>query len=90
MGKNGLYPAREGEERVLNAGGSSFEASLFEVLYWFAMIAMSLVLAGITVALFLTGLKMVKSSRKGLGAGCIAFSLVAAVMIFLMVDRQFL
>ena len=74
----------------MNAGGSSFEASLFEVLYWFAMIAMSLVLAGITVALFLTGLKMVKSSRKGLGAGCIAFSLVAAVMIFLMVDRQFL
>lgn len=87
MGKNGLYPAREGEERVLNTG---VEASLFEVLYWFAMIAMSLVLAGITVALFLTGLKMVKSSRKGLGAGCIAFSLVAAVMIFLMVDRQFL
>lgn len=90
MGNNGLYPTREGEERVLNTGGSSFEASLFEVLYWFAMIAMSLVLAGITVALFLTGLKMVKSSRKGLGAGCIVFSLVAAVMVFLMVDRQFL
>lgn len=63
---------------------------LFEILYWFAMIAMSLMLAAITVMLFITGLKFAKGSRKGLGAGCIAFSLVAAVMVFFMVERQFL
>ncbi len=62
---------------------------MFEVLYWFAMIAMSLVLAGITVALFLTGIKMAKTARKGLGIGCIVFSLVAASMVVMMVNRQF-
>ncbi|GIO86685.1 hypothetical protein J25TS5_36170 [Paenibacillus faecis] len=65
------------------------EAALFEILYWIAMIAMSLVLAGITVLLFITGLKFAKGSRKGLGAGCILFSMVAAGMVVLMVDRQF-
>lgn len=65
------------------------EAAVFEVLYWFAMIAMSLVLAAITVLLFITGLKFAKGSRKGLGAGCIVFSLVAACMVFIMVERQF-
>jgi len=73
----------------LNTGNSSFEANLFEVLYWFAMIAMSLVLAGITVALFLTGLKMAKTTRKGLGMGCIVFSLAAASLVVMMVNRQF-
>ncbi|WP_068783367.1 hypothetical protein [Paenibacillus phocaensis] len=73
----------------MNTGDSSFEAALFEVLYWFAMIAMSLVLAGITVALFLTGIKMAKTARKGLGIGCIVFSLVAASMVVMMVNRQF-
>lgn len=73
----------------MNTGDSSFVASMFEVLYWFAMIAMSLVLAGITAVMFLTGLKMIKTARKGLGAGCIVFSLVAACMVVLMVNRQF-
>ncbi|MDU4698333.1 MULTISPECIES: hypothetical protein [Paenibacillus] len=73
----------------MNTGSSSFEAALFEVLYWFAMIAMSLVLAGITVALFLTGLKMAKTTRKGLGISCMIFSLVAASLVVLMVNRQF-
>ncbi|MGG6310156.1 hypothetical protein [Paenibacillus macerans] len=73
----------------MNTGDSSFAASFFEVLYWFAMVAMSLVLAGITVALFLTGLKMVKTARKGLGISCIVFSLVAASMVAVMVNRQF-
>lgn len=53
------------------------------------MIAMSLVLAGITVALFLTGLKMAKTTRKGLGIGCIVFSLAAASLVVMMVNRQF-
>ncbi|MCT2195004.1 hypothetical protein M3G15_07615 [Paenibacillus sp. p3-SID1389] len=73
----------------MNTEGSSFEAALFEVLYWFAMIAMSLVLAGITVALFLTGIKMARTTRKGLGIGCIVFSLAAACMVIMMVNRQF-
>lgn len=65
------------------------EAAVFEVLYWFAMIAMSLVLAGITVLLFITGYKFAKGSRKALGAGCMLFSLIAACMVVFMVDRQF-
>ncbi|MGZ7440858.1 hypothetical protein [Paenibacillus sp. TH7-28] len=74
--------------KVLDTG-QSFEAKFFQILYWFAMIAMSLILAAITVALFLTGFKMIKSSRKGLGIGCIVFSLVAAGMVVMMVNRQF-
>ncbi|RCX19681.1 hypothetical protein DFP94_104134 [Fontibacillus phaseoli] len=62
---------------------------LFEVLYWFAMIAMSLVLAAITVLLFFTGFRFMKGTRKGLGAGCILFSLVAACMVAFMVEKQF-
>jgi len=64
-------------------------SALFEVLYWFAMIAMSLVLAAITVAVFLFGFKTIKTSRKGLGISCIIFSIVAAGMIVLMVNKQF-
>jgi hypothetical protein len=64
-------------------------SALFEVLYWFAMIAMSLVLAAITVAVFLFGFKAIKTSRKGLGIGCIIFSVVAAGMVVLMVNKQF-
>ncbi len=63
--------------------------NMFEILYWFAMIAMSLMLAAITVMLFITGFKFAKGSRKGLGAGCIAFSLVAAGMVVFMVEKQF-
>ncbi|WMT40241.1 hypothetical protein RE628_23730 [Paenibacillus sp. D2_2] len=64
-------------------------SALFEVLYWFAMIAMSLVLAAITVAVFLFGFKAIKTLRKGLGISCIIFSVVAAGMIVLMVNKQF-
>ncbi|RUT48803.1 hypothetical protein EJP82_01810 [Paenibacillus anaericanus] len=63
--------------------------TLFEILYWFAMIAMSLVLAAITVALCVIGFKFIKDSRKGLGLGCILFSLVSTSMIILMVNKQF-
>jgi hypothetical protein len=76
-------------------GGSTLEADgsfvpgLFEVLYWVAMIAMSLVLAAITVGLCVIGVKFMKDSRKGLGLGCIIFSLVAASMVTLMINMQF-
>lgn len=64
-------------------------AALFEVLYWIAMIGMSLSLVGITVLIFVIGFRFIKDKRKGLGAGCIAFSLVAASMIVLMLNKQF-
>ncbi|MFD3260341.1 hypothetical protein ACE3MQ_17265 [Paenibacillus lentus] len=67
----------------------SFTASLFEVLYWVAMIAMSLVLIAITVAVFAIGIKFIKNSRKVLGSGSILFSIIATVMIVLMLQRQF-
>jgi hypothetical protein len=68
---------------------NTFVPKLFEALYWISMIAMSLVLAAITVALFITGFKFIKNSRKGLGIGCIVFSILAASMVTLMVNKQF-
>lgn len=53
------------------------------------MIAMSLVLAAITVTVFLFGFKAIKTSSKGLGISCIVFSVVAAGMVVLMVNKQF-
>ncbi|MNI15249.1 hypothetical protein D3C73_685430 [compost metagenome] len=68
---------------------NSIAPSVFKILYWFSMIAMSLVLAAITVVLFMFGIKTLKGSRKILGAGCILFSLIAAAMVVLMINRQF-
>lgn len=67
----------------------SAEAGFFEVMYWISMIAMSLFLGAITIAIFVSGVKFIKGSRKFLGYGCMVFSVIAAYMIFLMVDRQF-
>lgn len=66
------------------------EGAIIEVLYWFGMVAMSLMLAAITVLLFITGIKFTRSNRKGLGVGSIIFSLIAAAMVILMINRQFL
>lgn len=64
-------------------------AALFEVLYWIAMVGMSLSLVAITVLIFVIGFKFIKDKRRGLGAGCIAFSLIAAGMIVFMLNKQF-
>lgn len=64
-------------------------SALFGVLYWFGMVAMSLVLAAITVIVFLFGFKAIKTSSKELGISCIVFSVVAAGMVVLMVNKQF-
>lgn len=66
------------------------EGAIIEVLYWFGMVAMSLMLAAITVLLFISGIKFTRDRRKGLGIGSIIFSLVAAGMVILMINRQFL
>ena len=50
---------------------------------------MSVALAAITVLIFVMGFKFIKDKRRGLGAGCIAFSLVAAGMIVLMLNDTF-
>ncbi|MEK3733617.1 MULTISPECIES: hypothetical protein [Paenibacillus] len=62
---------------------------LFEILYWVAIVGMSVALAAVTVLIFAIGFKFIKSNRKGLGVGCIAFSLVAAGMIVLMLNDTF-
>ncbi|WP_337441786.1 hypothetical protein [Paenibacillus faecalis] len=59
------------------------------MLYWIAMIGMSVSLIGITLFIFVIGFKFIKDKRTGLGAGCIAFSLVAAGMIVFMLNKQF-
>lgn len=64
-------------------------AGLFEILYWIAMIGMSISLVGITIFIFVLGFKFIKDKRRALGAGCIAFSLVAASMIVFMLNKQF-
>lgn len=67
----------------------SFTASLFEVLYWIAMIGMSLVLIAITIGVFAIGIKFIRNSRKLLGSGSILFSIIATAMIILMLQKQF-
>ncbi|MNE39999.1 hypothetical protein D3C80_1339820 [compost metagenome] len=61
----------------------------FGVLYWIAMIAMSIVLVAVTIAVFAIGVRFFKDSRRGLGTSCMAFSIVAAGMIYLMLNKQF-
>lgn len=66
-------------------------AQFFEVLYWIAMIGMSIVLAGTAILIFALGLKfMIKDRRRALGAGCIAFSLGAAALIVFMINYKFI
>lgn len=64
-------------------------AALFEVLYWIAMIGMSVALAAVTVLIFAMGFKFIKDKRRGLGTGCIVFSLVAGAMVVLMLNDTF-
>lgn len=65
-------------------------ADLFEVLYWIATVSMSIVFVAITVLIFVMGFKfIIKDKRRGLGAGCIAFSLVAGGMIYVMLHDTF-
>ncbi|QSF44296.1 hypothetical protein [Paenibacillus tianjinensis] len=65
-------------------------AQLFEILYWFAMIGMSVVLAGTTILVCALGFKFIKDRRRILGAGCIAFSLGAAALIVFMINFKFI
>ncbi|WNS43313.1 hypothetical protein [Paenibacillus sp. MMS20-IR301] len=65
-------------------------AQLFEILYWLAMIGMSVVLAGTTVLVCLLGFKFIRDRRRVLGAGCIAFSLGAAALIVFMINLKFI
>lgn len=68
---------------------SSPLADLFEVLYWIATIAMSVAFAAITILIFVMGFKFIKDKRRGLGIGCIVFSLVAGGMIVVMLNDTF-
>jgi hypothetical protein len=65
-------------------------AQLFEILYWFAMVGMSVVLAGTTILVCALGFKFIKDHRTVLGAGCIAFSLGAAALIVFMINFKFI
>lgn len=65
-------------------------AQFFEILYWLAMIGMSVVLAGTTILICAIGFKFIRDRRRVLGAGCIAFSLGAAALIVFMVNLKFI
>ncbi|MDH6508650.1 hypothetical protein M2108_003626 [Paenibacillus sp. PastM-3] len=65
-------------------------AQLFEVLYWFAMVGMSVVLAGTTILVCALGIRFIRDRRRILGAGCIAFSLFAAALIVFMINFKFI
>lgn len=65
-------------------------AQLFEVLYWVAMIGMSVVLAGTTILVCALGFKFIKDRRRVLGASCIAFSLGAAALVVFMINYKFI
>lgn len=70
--------------------GGLFMAELFEVLYWVAMVGMTVVLAGITVLVCALGFKFIKDRRRVLGTGCIAFSLGAAALVVFMINFKFI
>lgn len=42
-------------------------AEFFKILYWVAMIGMSITLVAVTVGIFAIGFKFIKDKRKGLG-----------------------
>lgn len=65
-------------------------AQFFTVMYWIATIGISAVLVVTTVLICALGFKFMKNSRKVLGASCIAFSLLAASMLVLMINRTFI
>ncbi|AIQ20303.1 hypothetical protein NSS79_28720 [Paenibacillus sp. FSL L8-0436] len=65
-------------------------AQLFEVLYWVAMVGMSVVLAGTTILVCALGFKFIKDRRRVLGASCIAFSMGAAALIVFMINFKFI
>ncbi|MCM3001813.1 hypothetical protein ACTHSJ_20040 [Paenibacillus cellulositrophicus] len=65
-------------------------AQFFGVLYWVGMIGMSLALVVTTVLIFALGFKFLKDRRKGLGTCCIAFSILAAAMLVMMVNKTFI
>ncbi|KGE20787.1 hypothetical protein [Paenibacillus wynnii] len=65
-------------------------AQFFEVLYWVAMIGMSVVLAGTTLLVCALGFKFIKDRRSILGASCIAFSLGAGALIVFMINYKFI
>ncbi|MDR0268272.1 hypothetical protein [Paenibacillus sp.] len=65
-------------------------AEFFKVLYWIGMIGMSITLVAITIGIFAIGFKFIKDKRKGLGTGCIVFSLIAAALIVFMVNHTFI
>ncbi|WP_342562845.1 hypothetical protein NST84_25250 [Paenibacillus sp. FSL R7-0345] len=65
-------------------------AQLFEVLYWFAMIGMSVVLAGTTILVCALGFRFIRDRRRILGASCIAFSLATAALIVFMINFKFI
>lgn len=64
-------------------------AQLFEIIYWVAMIGMSVVLAGTTILVCALGFKFIKDRRRILGASCIAFSVGAAALIVFMINFKF-
>ncbi|MWV46906.1 hypothetical protein GRF59_25170 [Paenibacillus sp. HJL G12] len=65
-------------------------AEFFRILYWIAIVGMSISLAAVTIGIFAIGFKFIKDKRKGLGTGCIVFSLLAAAMIVMMVNHTFI
>ncbi|MGF7047081.1 hypothetical protein J2T13_001583 [Paenibacillus sp. DS2015] len=65
-------------------------AQLFEILYWIAIVGMSATLALTTAMIFAIGFKFIKNKRSILGMSCIAFSIVTASMIVLMINHTFI
>ncbi|HEY2494220.1 MAG TPA: hypothetical protein VGI33_15110 [Paenibacillus sp.] len=65
-------------------------SQLFEVLYWIAIVGMSATLALTTVLIFAIGFNFIKKKRSILGMSCIAFSIVAASMVVLMINHTFI
>ncbi|BFH12174.1 hypothetical protein WJ0W_000430 [Paenibacillus melissococcoides] len=65
-------------------------AAVFEVLYWIAIVGMSVVLVLVNAGILALGFQFWKKQHRLLGAGCWLFSLFCFYLIAIMIDKTFL
>ncbi|MCM3338953.1 hypothetical protein M3650_09995 [Paenibacillus sp. MER TA 81-3] len=65
-------------------------AAVFEVLYWVAIVSMSVVLVLVNVGILAIGFQFWKKHKRVLGIGCWLFSLFCFYLISIMINKTFM
>lgn len=63
---------------------------LVQQLYSFSYYAMAIILALVTIAIFIVGVKMFVDRKRGIGTAFVAFAFLATGMIYAMLNLKFL